>query len=73
MKKPKHAKGHQAIHNLGAYAHPPKTEKVTRVGPLPHQVGNKTAKMGKGTAVPPGNVSKPKTRKVAHKLARMGA
>lgn len=69
MKKPKHAKGYQAIHNLGQFAHPPgKPKAETRTGPLTHQVGQMSPKMA-GKKVPPGSVSKPKMRKVAMKNA----
>jgi hypothetical protein len=63
VKKPKHAKGHQPIHNLGAWAHPAKPNKVTRVGAADHQVGNISPKMA-GPKVKPGAVSKPRMRKV---------
>lgn len=67
MKKPKHAKGpsaHNRVSNLGAFAHPPKTSgNMTRVGPLPNQLGRASDKMA-GKPVSPASVSKPRMRRV---------
>ena len=60
MKHPKHAKGHQAIHNLGAYAHPPKAGPTNTAKPERFQTEPATKLIGK--KVPPASVSRPRMR-----------
>jgi hypothetical protein len=56
-----HMKKHKPIHNLGHFAHPPKSSTNFAKPPKAQTESNSPKMIGK--SVPPANVSKPKMRK----------